>query len=66
MLYRFIGEEGDPKEIVSQGTGVDRRAHGLETPTQVGDAGAIKGQPNLKQPIKVNPETGEVKGNNLQ
>lgn len=49
VLYRFIGEEGDPKEIVSQGTGVDKRN---ATPTQ----------PNMKQPVKVNPDTGEVKG----
>jgi len=49
VLYRFIGEEGDPKEIVSQGTGVDKRQ-------------ASTAQPNLKQPVKVNPETGEVKG----
>ena len=23
LLYRCIGEEGDPKEIIEQGTGVD-------------------------------------------
>jgi hypothetical protein len=55
VVYRFIGEEGDPKEIVSQGTGVDKRTIGQET-------GAIKGQPNLKQPIKVDPNTGEPRG----
>lgn len=57
VLYRFIGEDGDPKEIVSNGTGVDRRQA-----TGGGDTGAIKGKPNLKQVVKVNPETGEVKG----
>ena len=56
VLYRFIGEEGDPKEIVSQGTGV-------RNPDCVG-AGRqpSSAKPNLKQPVKVDPETGELKG----
>lgn len=32
VLYRFIGEDGDPKEIVSQGTGVDARDLALGQP----------------------------------
>lgn len=53
VLYRFIGEEGDPKEIVSNGTGVDKR-------------NATSTQPNLKQPVKVDPDTGESKDKYLQ
>lgn len=49
VLYRFIGEQGDPKKIVSQGTGVDRRGPSLR-------------KPNLKQPVKINSDTGEAKG----
>ena len=52
VLYRFIGEEGDPKEIVSQGTGVDKRQ-------------VSTGNPNLKQPVKVNPEPGKSKDSNF-
>jgi len=50
VLYRFIGEECDPQQIVSAGTGVDIRkiTH-----------------PQPKQPIKVDPETGEITDKNL-
>lgn len=52
VLYRFIGEEGDPKETVSQGTGVDRRA-------------GTKGKDNPKGIAKIDTETGEVKDKKL-
>lgn len=49
VLYRFIGEEGDPKEIVEAGTGQDARKAGVGK--------ARKG----KMP-KVDTETGDLKG----
>ncbi len=50
VLYRFIGEEGDPKDIVSQGTGQDIR------PTKSPSAAQTP-----SQPLKIDPETSEPK-----
>lgn len=52
VLYRFIGEEGDPKEIVSKGTGVDRRVRSTSND-------------NTKKTAKIDTETGEIKDKTL-
>jgi len=52
VLYRFIGEEGDPNEIVKAGTGKDLRP-------------SVSTTPNPKQPLKINPDTGEPKDRDL-
>lgn len=52
VLYRFIGEEGDPKEIVSHRTGVDRRSR-------------AKSNVNNKKVAKIDTETGEIKDNSI-
>jgi hypothetical protein len=51
VLYRFIGEGGDPKEFVKQGTGKATRVRSI-------------GRPNAKHPLKVDTETGEIEEKN--
>lgn len=49
---RYSVEERDSNEVVSQGTGVDRRT-------------SITGKENTKGIAKIDTETGEIKNKNL-
>lgn len=52
VLYRFIGEECDPQQIVSAGTGVDIRKITIPSSSTARDR---------KQPLKIDPTTGDPK-----
>jgi len=54
VLYRFIGEECDPHQIVSAGTGVDIRKMTSPSPSAR----------DSKQPLKIDPTTGDPKEQN--